>query len=434
MNVIELRRTRAEMLARARQFHETAEKENRGLTQEEQNNWDQIWADAEVLEKRIANAERVATVGDESTSDLRSQQPADSADANAADLRFLQTDAARSLTGLATSELTDPAWQRILRSSSPAYRTAWNRIVRHGVNGINQTDVRALQATSDTLGGYLLAPMQFVNQLIKAVDDAVYIRQWATVIAVPDAQSLGVPTLEADPADADWTSELGTGNEDSTMSFGQRSLTPHPLAKRIKISRTLLNKLSSAETLVRNRLAYKFAITQEKGFLTGTGVNSPLGVFTASTQGISTSRDVSTDNTTTAVTMDGLINAKFSLKMNYWPRARWLFHRDAVKMISKLKDGNGEYIWRESTRAGEPDRLLGLPVFMSEYAPNTFTTGLYVGLLGDFSNYWIADSLNMEVQRLVELYAATNQVGLIGRMESDGMPVLEEAFARVKLA
>ncbi len=40
----------------------------------------------------------------------------------------------------------------------------------------------------------------------------------------------------------------------------------------------------------------------------------------------------------------------------------------------------------------------------------------------------------MEVQRLVELYAATNQVGLIGRMESDGMPVLEEAFARVKLA
>ena len=40
----------------------------------------------------------------------------------------------------------------------------------------------------------------------------------------------------------------------------------------------------------------------------------------------------------------------------------------------------------------------------------------------------------MQIQRLVELYAATNQVGFIGRMELDGMPVLEEAFVRVKLA
>ena len=56
-----------------------------------------------------------------------------------------------------------------------------------------------------------------------------------------------------------------------------------------------------------------------------------------------------------------------------------------------------------------------------------------MGILGDFSNYWIADSLALEMQRLVELYATTNQVALIGRMESDGMPVLEEAFVRVKL-
>jgi hypothetical protein len=38
------------------------------------------------------------------------------------------------------------------------------------------------------------------------------------------------------------------------------------------------------------------------------------------------------------------------------------------------------------------------------------------------------------VQRLNELYAETNQVGFIGRLETDGMPVLEEAFVRVTLA
>jgi len=36
-------------------------------------------------------------------------------------------------------------------------------------------------------------------------------------------------------------------------------------------------------------------------------------------------------------TVDGLINAKFSLKGQYWANAEWLFHRDAVKQIAKLK-------------------------------------------------------------------------------------------------
>jgi HK97 family phage major capsid protein len=123
-----------------------------------------------------------------------------------------------------------------------------------------------------------------------------------------------------------------------------------------------------------------------------------------------------------------------SLKAGYWTKGKWLFHRDAVKMLSKLKDGEGQYLWRMSVRDGEPDTILSQPLMISEYAPNTFTTGLYVGMFGDFSNYWIADLLDMQIQRLVELYAETNQDGFIGRYEGDGMPVLEEAFARVKLA
>jgi HK97 family phage major capsid protein len=38
------------------------------------------------------------------------------------------------------------------------------------------------------------------------------------------------------------------------------------------------------------------------------------------------------------------------------------------------------------------------------------------------------------IQRLVELYAATNEVGFIGRRWVDGAPVLDEAFARLKMA
>lgn len=294
---------------------------------------------------------------------------------------------------------------------------------------------RALQADNDAEGGNLVRPEQFVTNLIKAVDNEVFIRQLATVFQVTDAESLGAPSLDTDAADADWTSELATGEEDTGIRFGKRSLTPHPLAKRIKISKTLLRKAAlSAESIVTSRLAYKFGVTQEKAFLTGSGALQPLGVFTASPDGISTGRDVSTGNTTTSITFDGLMEALYTLKAAYWPRANWVFHRDAIKQIAKLKDGDGRYLWEPSVQMGQPDRIKGLPVRPSEYAPNTFTTGLYVGIIGDFSQYWIADSLAFDLTRLVELYAATNQIGFIGRAEVDGMPVLEEAFVRVKLA
>lgn len=294
-------------------------------------------------------------------------------------------------------------------------------------------ELRALSAGVDTEGGYTVPP-QFLAELIAGVDDMVFIRQRATKRTLAMGESLGVPTREADPADADWTSELATGSEDSSMSFGERELRPHPLAKRIKVSRKLTR--SSAINIVaevRSRLAYKFGISEEKGFLTGSGSGQPLGLFTASADGISTSRDVSTGNTTTSITFDGLIEAQYSLKGPYWNRSDWLFHRDALKQIRKLKDGDGQYIWQSSQQAGEPDQLLGRPFMMSEFVPNTFTTGQYVGILGDYSNYWIVDALGMSVQVLNELYAETNQVGYIGRLEADGMPVLEEAFARVTL-
>ena len=71
---------------------------------------------------------------------------------------------------------------------------------------------------------------------------------------------------------------------------------------------------------------------------------------------------------------------------------------------------------------------------LSEYAPNTFTTGLYVGLIVAMDHYHIADAEGVIIQRLGELYSLADQTGFIARLETDGTPVLEEAFARVKLS
>jgi HK97 family phage major capsid protein len=409
MNLRELLQRRANLIHQAREIIDGADADDRNLTQEEQDRYDALMEDVNDLSERIDRTQR--------------QQ------AMEADLQQSRQDPI-----LPDPDTSGDEQETRVQQWQGEQRTALNRFLRDFEQGGARIQLRALQADSDIYGGYLVTPVQFVRDLIQAVDDLTFVRQWATRHEVASAQALGAPSLDNDPADPTWTSELAIGSEDSTMSFGTRELNPHPLAKYIKVSRKLLRLVADAESLVRERLAYKFAVTEENAFLNGDGAGEPLGVFTASDLGISTSRDASTGNTDTSIMFDGLIEAKYTLKMQYWPRARWLFHRDGVKQIAKLKDGEGQYIWRESVRVGEPDRILGFPAYMSEYAPNTFTTGKYVGILGDWATgYWIADSLSMEIQRLVELYAATNQVGLIGRLECDGMPVLEEAFVRVTL-
>lgn len=407
----ELRTERGKLVHEARAIIDKAEAEKRGLSVEEQGKCDELISKQEELrgnierEEKLAEAERQAAEIELRTKDKSKETKA-------------PEDESRGVSPRATEE----------------YRSAFAKFLAGGTRALSEGELRALQSDSDTAGGYMVSSEQFVNTLIKAIDNKVFVRGLATKFQVPTAQSLGAASLENNPADAAWTAEILTGDEDSTMSFGKRELTPHPLAKRIKISKKLLRQLGGAEALVRDRLAYKFAVSEEQAFMTGSGSNQPLGVFTASSNGISTSRDVSTGNSTTAMTLDGLTRAKYSLKQDYLAGSQWVFHRDAILQLALIKDGNGNYIWRESVRVGEPDRLLNIPINMSEYAPNTFTTGLYVGLLGDFSYYWVADALNMQIQVLNELYAETNQVGYIGRMEVDAMPVLGEAFARVKLA
>lgn len=429
--IVEMRQKRAKLIADARALLDKAEAEKRDLTQEEQNNWDALMNQADQVKGNIDREERMLTQEADLDAPVTAATRPDPAERGGAERVEFRSRSMRGTDQIDPTWRDTPEWRRLMRTASREYGLGFRAFLR---GQPVPAEVRALQADLDTQGGYLMTPIQMVDRIIQAVDNLVYMRQWATVLAVPNADSLGVPTLDTDPDDADWTTELATGSEDSAMAFGKRELHPHPLAKRIKISRKLLTKVPGVEDFVIQRLAYKFGIAQEKAFLTGNGSGKPLGIFVASNLGISTGRDVSTDNTTTAVTLDGLTNAKYTLKQQYWALARWVAHRDFYKQVAKLKDGDGQYIWRESVRVGEPDRLLNFPTAMSEYAPSTFTTGQYVACLADFSHYWIADSMSMEMQRLVELYAETNQVGLIGRLETDGQPTQEEAFIRVKLA
>lgn len=394
MNIREMMEARATMVAAARKLIDTAEAEKRELSAEERAQYDKTFDEARKLGDKIQREQ-----------ELREEE-----------------------RRLAEAGRLEPEGKK----ENPEERKlqAFRSFL---ING-NAAEYRALANDSDASGGFLHAAEQFVARLIKGLDNRVFVRQYATILPVTGSDTLGVPTLTADPADPTWTTEIAAPSEDSTMAFGRRSLQPEQLSKLIKISMKLLRTSAlPIENLVADRLAYKFAIAQENAFLNGDGDGEPLGIFTADANGINTDRDVSTGNTDTAVTADGLAEAKYALKAQYRGTARWIFHRDGVKKISKLKDGEGQYLWRPGITVGEPDILMGLPVDESEYVPTTWTTGLYVGALCNWANYWIAELQGVELQRLVELYAGTSQIGFIGRMYADGAPVLAESFVRVKL-
>lgn len=424
-----MREKRARLVNQARELLNKAEEEKRDLTQEEENQYSETMKEVDSLKEKIDKEERLQR--EEAALDTPEERIAPPNDIQTGGQEQRQP---RTLGELAESR--EALQERGVRSirETEEYREAFNRWLAYGSSNVNSEEARAMQVDSDTGGGYLVTPQQMVMDLLKEVDDMVVVRQYANVEQLTQAKSLGIPTLDKDPDDADWTAELKTGQE-TELEFGKRELRPHPLAKRIKVSNTLLRMSNMGpEGIIRDRMAYKFGITQEKAYMTGDGHGKPLGLFTASDDGISTSRDVSDGNTATELHPDNLINAKYELKPAYRQRARWVLHRNILKEVRKMKDGNGQYLWQPGIAGGRPDTILELPFVESEYAPSTMTSDDYVALLGDIRFYRIVDALDLQMQRLVELYAENNQTGFIGRYEGDGMPVLEEAFVRCQLA
>jgi HK97 family phage major capsid protein/HK97 family phage prohead protease len=295
---------------------------------------------------------------------------------------------------------------------------------------------RALQMDVPTSGGYMVLPQTVQTNVITKLKDDLFVLNRADVITVENAGAVSWPAVDHDPGDysLEFTGEILTGAEDSTMDFDARQLSPHPVARRIKISKKLVRASGiDVVNLVRDRMAYVFGMVLEHNFLNGNGSNKPLGIFSVSAHGINTDRDVSEGNTTTQIKADNLIEAAYTLKAQYLKRASWVFHRDAMKQIRKLKDGEGAYLFQPQLTESTPAMLLGRPVDVSEYCPSTFTSGSYVGALLDWSFYKIVFALNFDVQILNELYAEFNQLGLIARIEVDGMPALAESAVRIKL-
>lgn len=281
-------------------------------------------------------------------------------------------------------------------------------------------------------GGYAVADTM-LRKLVELQAATIAMRQISQVLPPIPGGSVIAPSEEAELSDPEWTSEVGTGSDDVVEPFGQRLLAPKPLAKRIKVSRTLLRAatLIDVEGFVLSRLNRKFSEAEENAFINGTGANQPFGLLLAGITAVETAAS----NTLAA---DDIINWAYTLPDAYAGAAKILANRSFIRKTRLLKGTDNNYLWQPGLAAGSPPTILDWPYVTSDKYPTGLTADAYddnalVATIGDFSYYWIVDSLNFEVQRLEELYAATNQVGFIGRKETDGMVVAVDAFRNLKI-
>ncbi len=300
--------------------------------------------------------------------------------------------------------------------SSETYRNAFWSALR---NKMTPSVQNALQIGEDAEGGFLV-PDEYETRLVQALEEANVMRKLCHVISTSHGDRK-IPVV-AGHGSAAWMDEAG-GFDESDESFTQVSLSAYKLGTLLKISDELLHDaFFDLESYVESEFARRIGAAEEEAFLSGSGTSKPTGLLN-DTGGASLGV---TAASATTITMDEIIDLYHSLKASYRRNASFVVNDSTIKLIRKLKDAQGQYLWQPSVTAGNPDTILNRPVFTSEFMP-AVATGLKTILLGDFSYYWIADRQGRTFKRLNELYAANGQVGLLAWQRLDGKLILPEA-------
>ena len=387
--VLELKEKRAKAWEAAKAFLDSKQGSNGLMSAEDAATYDRMEAEVVDLGKEIERLERQAVIDAE----LAKASSAPITNKPNAQL------SGETKTGRATDEYRRAFWDNMRNKNSYEIQNA-------------------LSIGTDSEGGYL-CPEEYEKKLVEALEDEVFFRSLATVIRTSSGdRKIPIVTSKGEAA---WIDEGGQFPE-SDDSFGQTSVGAHKLATMIKVSDELLNdSVFNIEQYISKEFGRRIGTKEEEAFFVGDGTGKPIGIFNK-TGGAETGVTAAT----TGITFDDVMDLYYSLRAPYRNKATWILNDSTVKAIRKLKDGNGNYIWQPSVRAGEPDRILNRPYRTSIYVPE-LAAGSRVMAFGDFSYYWIADRQGRSFKRLNELYATTGQVGFLASERVDGKLILSEA-------
>ena len=296
--------------------------------------------------------------------------------------------------------------------SSNEYKDAMLNALRSNFRQVSNV----LQEGVDADGGYLV-PDEYDTRLIQKLEENNIVRSLATNIKTSGEHKINIASTT--PA-ANWVEEGGqlTFGE---AAFDQKILDAHKLHVAVKVTEELLyDNAFGLENFLIDSFAKAIGNAEENAFLNGTGTGQPTGIFAT--------KDGGTYITAKTTGADAIIELVYSLKRAYRKNAAFIMNDKMIATIRTYKDNNGAYMWQPALVQGEPDRLLGFPVYTSQYAPEDSIA------FGDFSYYNIGDRGTRSFKQLTELFAGNGMIGYVAKERVDGKLVLPEAVQILKVA
>ena len=273
-----------------------------------------------------------------------------------------------------------------------------------------------LQEGVDADGGYLV-PDEYDTRLIQKLEENNIVRSLATTIKTSGEHKINIASTT--PA-ANWVEEGGQLTFGET-AFDQKILDAHKLHVAVKVTEELLyDNAFGLENFLIDSFGKAIGNAEENAFLNGTGSGQPTGIFAT--------KDGGTYITAKTTGADAIIELVYSLKRAYRKSAAFIMNDKMIATIRTYKDNNGAYMWQPALVQGEPDRLLGYPVYTSQYAPEDSIA------FGDFSYYNIGDRGVRSFKQLTELFAGNGMIGYVAKERVDGKLVLPEAVQILKVS
>jgi len=389
-----LRNQRAALVEEMRRIADTAEGEDRNLTAEETQEFERMEGEFDSLTERIERGERINGLAP-------------------------RMDRSQALGGgEEDSEEEEPEGRATAR---PEYRDAFEAYMRG--QELTPEQRTTLNTATDADGGYAV-PEEW-GGLLESLREAGAIRTLANVIQTEGGGPLHYPRVSAAATAPVITAEEAPIADDGE-AFDEVILGAFKYAKIQKASAEMVqDALFNVAEFVARRSGFDLGLAQNAHFVGGSGSGQPQGLLAGATVGVTTASP-------TAITLDEIIDLVYSVISPY--RGNGVFiARDATHAsLRKLKDSDGQYLWQPSAQAGEPDRLMGYPIYADPSVAAVAATAVTVGF-GDVRRaYTIRDAGGFAIKFLEERYADTDQVAWRVKLRTDAKIVDAAAFKSLK--
>lgn len=314
-----------------------------------------------------------------------------------------KTEVTTAVTPGTTSTKTDDTLER-----------AFSHYLRTGKENADLVELRSQSEGTGSEGGYLV-PDSFRNKLIEKMKAYGGLAAVVETIDTSDGRNLSWPTIDDTGNEGEIVEEGGTFSLQSDLVFGTASLGAYSYmaggagGNPLRLSRELVQDAAfDTEGLVSRKLAERIYRIQARHLAAGTGVKQPLGIVTGLT-GIELLDD------TKGITYDDLINFIHSVDPAYREggNCRWGFNDTMLATIEKIKDSNGDPIWRPinadmatNEQGGSAGRLLNYPVTIDQAFSNMTANNNTInwGVFGDLREGYVKRSVR-DIEILVNPYS-----------------------------